>query len=513
MGPSAGPESMRSWSLRRGIAWLPPFLVAFAGAAAGEMSAGLLLYSTEGFLRALTVVLVAEMAALGLGFLVSSPVEETDFAALRRRWLLAVFSFAAAAVFAGIWGLSDGAVGGDLDPRIGRGLGLGFLAALPLFSTGSVLGTITATSVPASLGGDGTGAPADVAAPAFFGAAAGLLFTGLYGVPTLQPASLYLICVVAVSGGALLHGWMTDRRMRILPLDGSKPGRSSVSGREILRERRVRTTPPGEIQVLYVDGRMADAGAVPSSSTGRADAGSGTGGWDPGEGAGWSPAMRTCLPWQRHVLDVVRDEARPEESRLRILMIGVGTGALLSGLASRGHGEIVALELEDSWAGHSTGPSGSAPDRASVGTGADTTVTVVDHWDAVSTLASPRGFDVLVVHLRLVPRNGPFRRIDLEFIERALSLRSPGGIALLGGIDLDDDVVTGRTLDWLSSRCGAPASLFRPRAGTWAWEAEPWDDLVGSLEDLGGGLVACRPTEARGEGPTVGSGPFGEPSK
>lgn len=491
--------------------WVPPFLVALAGAAAGEMAAGLLLYSSGGFLRALTVVLVAETAALGLGFLVSSSVDAANVAALRRRWLFAVFAFAAAAVFAGVWSLSNGAVGADLDPRLGRGLGLGFLAALPLFSTGSVLGALTAAPArrASDLGGD-AGASArrgGVGAPSFFGAAAGLLFTGLYGVPILQPASLYLFCVVAVSGGALLHGWMTDRAIRIVPVEESETDDHFPEGRRIRRERRVRTTPPAEIRVLYLDGRVADAGAVESPGAGDGGAGSdrGPGSRERGEVRG--RGLRACLPWQRHVLDVVRDEGGPERGGLRVLMIGVGTGALLSDLASARDGDVVALEWAAPWEGSRGRPVGGSRETGEDGNEVLPAATVVDDWESVSTSAPPGGFDVLVVHLRLLPRKGPFGHIDLEFLDEVLSFRSSGGIALLGGIDLDDETATGRSLEWLSSRFGAPASLFRPRAGTWAWEEEPWDDLVGSLGDLGGGLVTCRSEEASAGESAVDGGP------
>lgn len=473
---------MKSRSLRRRIGWLPPFLVAVAGAAAGEMAAGLLLYSSEGFLRALTVVLVAEMLALGVGFLFSHRGEPADVDGIRRRWLLAVFAFAAAAVFAGLWSLNDGGLDSRLPQGVVQGLGLGFLAALPLFTAGAVLGTLAApwTGISESVEEP---AQVGVAVPAFFGAAAGLLFTGLFGVPTLQPASLYLFCVVTVSGGALVHGWIVDRRIRVIPLDGPSSGGGSRWSGMVRWERRVRTTPPGELRILYVDGRVADAGAA---SGGDPSAGARAPGVENG-GPDTFPELVSCLPWQRHVLDVLGDESGPRWEDLRILVVGVGTGALLEELESRGPASLVVLD---------TGIPAGTPRRA-VG------ATVVESWEAVAEVVPSDGFDVVIVQLRLIPRAGPFGRFDVESLERALSFRSTTAVVLFGGMSLDDEGATGRTLDWLATRCGTPASVFRPGAGTWTWSTEAWDDLVASLGDSGGGLLACRP--ARTSAPSEAS--------
>lgn len=461
---------MQSRSLHRRVRWLPPFLVAGAGAAAGEMAAGLLLYSSEGFLRALTVVLVAEMIALGAGFLYSRRGEPADVDALRRRWLLAVFAFAGAAVFAGLWSLSGGSPVPGLRQGLVQGLGLGLLAALPLFATGVVLGALARppAGVSESVGGSDDGG---IAAPAFFGAAGGLLFTGLFGVPTLQPASLYLFCVVSVSGGALLHGWMVDRKIRVLSLEDRGGGGPSRKDGDDRWERRVRTMPSAEIRVLYVDGEMADAGAVSG-----------------GDGA--APRLECCVPWQRHVLDVVREESGKRWESPRILLLGIGTGALLSELESRGPRQLVVLD---------TGVPGRMP-RPSVD------ATAVESWEAVADIAPPDGFDVVIVHLRLIPRDRPFGSFDVEFLRRALSFRSAMGVALFGGMKLDDEGVAGRTSDWISSQCGTPASVFRPGAGTWTWDAEPWDDLVASLGDRGGALVACRPDDGGDPSDGLGDG-------
>lgn len=518
MAGSVGRASAKSSWRDRQVAYLPPFLVGVAGAAAGEMAAGLLLYSSEGLLRALTVVLVTEMAALGMGFATSRRVRATDVDGLRRRWLVAVFSFAAAAVFAGAWGLSPGS---PISP-LSQGLGLGLLAALPLFSAGAVLGGLSASGGPGAMlgvippgrgsrGGHGPDGTGGIAAPASFGAAAGLLFTGLLGVPSLQPASLYLFCVVTISAGALLHGWMMDRTVRVLPLvhpdaddgegevrvgseEGSPPSERRRSFRgstgDLRWERRVRTSPRSEIRVLRIEEAVADAGALVRTLSG-------------GEGGG-EAELRPCLPWQRHVLDMVEDYAGSlEGGGLRVLVVGVGTGALFSALERGGHAALHGYDPR----GHGVGEVGAADqgnevDREGWVEGRKdvplAAARVASSWSELLDAAPPDGYDVVVVNLRLLPRNGAFHELDLDLLRKILGVRRSGGIALVGGLSVDDDDVLRRSLEWLSDRCGGAASLFHPRAGTWSWAEEPWDDLLRSLGDVGGGLLTCRPERREG---------------
>ena len=470
MAGSVGWGSTESSLLSRRVAWLPPFLVGLAGASAGELATGLLLYSTEGFLRALTVILVTELSALGIGFLTAGSVRATDVDGLRRRWLVSVFAFAAAAIFAGAWGLSPGSPATPLS----QGVGLGLLAGLPLFSVGAVLGAL------ASEGGE---QGASTAAPASFGAALGLLLTGLYGVPSLQPASLYLFCVVAVSGGALLHGWMTDRRIRVLPLGGSgreggPEGRAEGAGNGRVRwERRVRNTPRAEVLVVRVEGLLADAAAVDRSP---AEEGEERGKQEGGE-------LRVCVPWQRHVLEMIDGRARREDERdAPILLVGIGTGALLSAFEARGYSRIVALEPREDM----RRPEGER-DEVVPSPG----VTVRRGREEVAAAAPPDGYALVVVNLRLLPRAGPFQGPDLSLLEELLASRSDDGIALLGGVEIDEEEGLDRTLGWLSSRCEGTASLFRPEAGTWSWADEPWDDLLADPRDDAGGLLTCSPED------------------
>ncbi len=195
---------------RRRLAWIPPFLVGFAAATCAELAGGLLLYSGPGFLRALTLLLGVELGALALGLWVAESGRPGDpMERARRRWLFCLVAFTAASGFAAAWQMIDGASAAFAT----RGLGLALLGGLPLYASGTVLGALDVVDrgnpdsheAPA---GTRTGTP--VGAFAALGASAGVLTTGLVLLASLQPVSILLVCVVLVSAGALLHGWLHE---------------------------------------------------------------------------------------------------------------------------------------------------------------------------------------------------------------------------------------------------------------------------------------------------------------
>lgn len=187
---------------RRGdrLAWLPPLLAGGAAALAGEMAAGLLLYVRSGLVGALTLVLSIEMAALGLGLWSAPRDGAPPWAGVRRAWLLLLLTYVAAAVVAAGWDVLGGLAGSALT----RGAGLAFLAALPLYATGLVLGASGWEGVE----GSATGAPAAL------GAALGFLGGGVIGIRLALVASAYVACVIAVSAGALVHSHVLAERER-----------------------------------------------------------------------------------------------------------------------------------------------------------------------------------------------------------------------------------------------------------------------------------------------------------
>lgn len=194
--------------VRGRLAWIPAFLLGFVAATAGELAGGLLLYSDEGFLRALTLLLAVELGGLGAGLWVAGPTRNRDpVGVARRRWLFCLVAYTAAAAFAAAWQMGDGLPASFLN----QGLGLALLGGLPLYAAGAALGgvlTVERSWIAHSPGSESEH-PEDalpLGAVAALGGAAGVLTTGFLLIPLLQPVSIYLLCVVLVSAAALVHG-------------------------------------------------------------------------------------------------------------------------------------------------------------------------------------------------------------------------------------------------------------------------------------------------------------------
>jgi hypothetical protein len=289
---------------RRIFAFLPAFLAGLAGAVALETSAGLLLYNDDGLLPALTLVLVVEIGALGLG-LWSAPLPVGGGAVeqIRRRWLFCLVAFAmGSAVAAGLNFQSDMAGTG-----LAQGTGLGFLGALPLFSVGTLLG---AMARPDDLGRV-PGTP--VGPPAVVGGAIGFLLAGLVLIPQLAPHTLYLFCLVILSGGALLQGWVLDVRVSVDVMARAK-GRTG----ELRIERRVLGTPRRELLVLWEGGRVRGAE---------------------------DPAGRPGRGWEAAALEFLSPNRIQPES---VLYLGGGSGTLGRILSQRfPHAEMHLTEMDE----------------------------------------------------------------------------------------------------------------------------------------------------------------------
>jgi hypothetical protein len=204
----------------------PAFLAGIALAIGTQVGVGLLLYGGPGLLQALAVILATAAVSLALGLASggSGSAEEA-----RRAWLFLLLAFTAAAIFSGGWQVFRGFGARPLT----QGLGLAFLVALPLYLGGRLLAQLGAPD-------SGSRAPGP---PALVGGAVGLLVLGHLFFPTLSPTAVLLLCVVAVSGGALSHGWLLDEVIREEPLDTGEPGLV------VRRSRRIR--PP--LDVLTVE--------------------------------------------------------------------------------------------------------------------------------------------------------------------------------------------------------------------------------------------------------------------
>ena len=184
--------------LRKGLAWAPAFVAGFGAGASGTVAVALLLYSGEGLLRSLTLIVAIELGAFGLGLGMRGPPREWSRAleSLRRRWLFALMAFLAAAGFTSAWALFAGFGASPMT----QGLGLALLAGLPLYACGRLLRGISAVRMMAGLTGNG--------AFASLGAAAGVLATGLGALSGAGVPSFVLFLLVILSGAARLQGWV-----------------------------------------------------------------------------------------------------------------------------------------------------------------------------------------------------------------------------------------------------------------------------------------------------------------
>ena len=191
---------------RHPLRWLPPFILGVCAATAAEVAASLLLYAGPGLMRSLTTILSVEALSLALGVM-TAPGSRPDLVeSLRRRWLFCLFAFMGATLFSAFWSVVQ-AVGGS---ALGQGMGLAFLAGLPMYALGGVLGAMS--TVAATEPGDRTGA---VGGAALLGGALGFAATGASLPQVFTPASLLLVCLVLLSAGGLVYGSVLDMRLRV----------------------------------------------------------------------------------------------------------------------------------------------------------------------------------------------------------------------------------------------------------------------------------------------------------
>lgn len=164
-----------------------PFFLGMASAVVLEAGLGLLVYVSPGLLPALTVVLAVALGSLGLGLALGPPRPWRPTGA-RWRWFLALGSLLAAAVLSIGWTFQGGV------PESGweRGLQLTSLVALPLYGLGACLASVA----------DPAHALGSVVV-ALLGGMAGVVVMGLVLVPRLEPASVYIFCILCLSVAAL----------------------------------------------------------------------------------------------------------------------------------------------------------------------------------------------------------------------------------------------------------------------------------------------------------------------
>jgi len=228
-----------SW---KGVA--PASLLGFSLAVSSQVAAGLLLYGGPGFIPALAVILAVVFLSLGAGLAAPPPqgTGERIIEEARRRWLITLLAFTMAAAFAAGWEIfrGFGALG------ITQAVGLAVLGALPAYTGGRTLGMLAHLS-----GLEGARGPAF---PALAGASAGALVLAYILFPTLSPTAVILICLLAVSAGALVHGLALDDGVRVEPLAGWEGGDGRLEVERWIqassRQIRVAVREDGRLRVL-----------------------------------------------------------------------------------------------------------------------------------------------------------------------------------------------------------------------------------------------------------------------
>lgn len=182
--------------MRARLVWVPSFVVGAAAATSGAVAVALLLYSGEGMLRSLTLIVAVELVAFGVGL--AGPPEGEDrpraVEALRRRWLFVLVAFLVASAFAVVWTAGRG-FGAEAATQA---LGLAVLGGLPLYASGRLLVAISTVSTSVVRSSSG--------AFASLGAALGVLVAGSSGLSRLGAPSLLLFFLIVLSGAALMQG-------------------------------------------------------------------------------------------------------------------------------------------------------------------------------------------------------------------------------------------------------------------------------------------------------------------
>lgn len=362
------------------LATVPPLLVGMTGAAVAEISATLLLYSSEGFLPALTLILTVESGALALGLWSgivqreASPIEQ-----IRRRWLFCLVTLSLAAAFStGMTFMEETFRGG-----IGQGLGLALLGSLPLFALGSLMAAMARAGAPGAQ---------RMAVSAAAGLALGFLLTGAYFLPNLAPYTLYLLLLSVLSGGALLNGWVLDGQAQAETLEAIPTPRG-------LAKVEDRFAGPDGLQCRVI------------LEGGRLRAREGDGG-------------RKGREWEDAVLAALQGDGTAPPA---VLFLGGGGGTLVR-LLLEDFPETDVLVVEESRAVTDLARKHFQPvpdwGRVQLRGGRP--------WEILLSLEG--SYPLVLVDLQAVPSLGQVPQIPTEVWEKLAHLTGSGGLAVLGGL-------------------------------------------------------------------------------
>ena len=201
---------------RRAI-WIPSLFVGMAVAVAVATSAGVLLYDSQGLLRAAAVLLGVSAVSLATGLWMGvADQDEEDVPSAARGWVGFLVALLMGAGFTALWEAMDGFEG----TAAAQGLGLAFTAALPAYFSGGVWSRLGSFA-----GSLGTGVRGQVVVGGLLGVGAGTsLALTLLGRPVLA-VTAFLGATVLASAGARCQGWIFDRvpRRRLVLREPGRP--------------------------------------------------------------------------------------------------------------------------------------------------------------------------------------------------------------------------------------------------------------------------------------------------
>jgi 3-oxoacyl-[acyl-carrier protein] reductase len=200
-------------SARRSVAAL------FAGATIGATTAAgtaLLLYTGQGFLRAVGLLIASTIMAVAAGVWAGTPEATTSHAdppRTRVRWYGLLFALLAGGIFAAVWqsraALRELAFGGALAVLL--------VLALPAYAAGALLAGIHARDQHGTAPGQGGG----IAATALAGAGFGVLLATTVLIQNLEPYGIYY-------GAAALLALLSLMEQRA-PVEGSEAMKDHVA--------------------------------------------------------------------------------------------------------------------------------------------------------------------------------------------------------------------------------------------------------------------------------------------
>ena len=355
-------------------------------AVAAEVALAVLLYGGDGFIRSLTTIL----AVLGFAFaggLWTAPTGGPGLVdRLRRRWLLCLFAFLAAAVFGTAWSL----VSSLGEERYGQALGLALLGALPLYASGTVIGGMSAaaaTDVGHRLRGPGPAAAA--------GVAIGVVLTGILLPRAPMPASLLVACLMMLSLGGMVFGAVLGVRTEV-DVRARRPGSSD----EVRVEER--RGPLADVAMLELrEGRHLRRHR-PLDGVGQAP-------WD-------VALMRALMP--------------EEEAEWRVLLVGGGCSSVVRALL-REH-PLATIDVVERTA--AAIELGREYFQTELTLGRDERVSVVvgNLDDCIAELAY--GYHFVVLDTAALGPLGGMRGLSANSRESLLGMLTPGGVVVAGPV-------------------------------------------------------------------------------